>query len=294
MKQLGLYPVKHAQLSIGERLHLTAQAGFDYVCAASIEQLIEPGAAGFRASAAREHLPIDNVHLTGSDTNKVWYPGSEGDAIIARYRREMELALQAGVDLGVVHVTWGFQTPPLSDIGMERFKKLIGYAESIGFTIAFENSVSLAHYSAVLDQIPSENVCFCFDSGHWNEFCPDAEIYQRYGSRMRITHINDNDGKHDLHIIPFDGCTDFGKLAPALKRMDKLTFEVSGALDKTCPESKEALSPDFSRMRIWEDASLLDVRDGGFRIYNNLSYEAYLHRLMQSAVKLRDQIEAAP
>lgn len=294
MKQLGLYPVKHAHLSIGQRLHMIAQAGFDYVCAASIQQLTEPGDAGFLACAAREHLPIDNVHLTGSDTNKVWYPGSEGDEIIARYRKEMDLALQAGVDMGVVHVTWGFQTPPLSEIGMERFKSLIGYAEKIGFTIAFENSVSIAHYSAVLDRIPSENVCFCFDTGHWNEFCPDADIYDRYGSMMRITHINDNDGKHDLHIIPFDGCTDFSRLVSALKRMDRLTFEVSGALDKACPESKEALEADFRRMRIHGDASLLDIREGGFRIYQSLSYEMYLQRLMRSAVRLREQIEAAP
>lgn len=35
MKQLGLYPVKHNELSLRERLHIIAKTGFDYICASA-------------------------------------------------------------------------------------------------------------------------------------------------------------------------------------------------------------------------------------------------------------------
>lgn len=294
MQKLGLYPVKSPDLSIRERIRMIAEVGFDHVAASSIAQLIEPGPDGFLASAEREGLPVDNVHLTGKGTSKVWFPGPEGDEIIARYAREMEQALEVGVGIGVVHVTWGtVLDPPLSDIGMERFARLIDHAEKIGFTIAFENSVSIAHYTAVLERFVSPNVCFCFDSGHWNEFCPDADIYDRFGHLMRVTHIDDNDGVRDLHIIPFDGCTDFARLAPALRRQERLTFEVSGVLHKAVGTTPDETRAGLRPLRIAGDDALVRVEPAGFTIYPAFTYEMYLRRLMDAAVHLRTMIAEA-
>lgn len=293
MRQLGLYPVKHESLSMREKLHLIRRAGFDYVCAGSIHQLLEEGSEGLRACAAREGLPIDNVHLTGADTNLVWEEGEKGQAIIDRYQWEMEQAVKAGVPMGVVHVTWGFTKPALTQIGLKRFQALVAHAERVGFTIAFENSVSLAHFEAVLDQNQSPNARFCFDSGHFNEFCADSDIYERYQARMCVTHLDDNDGVRDLHIIPFDGCADFAKIAPALRKMERLTFEVSGALRKTCALTREELLPGMRRLAIFHDAELSHIADKEYAFYQNMSYEAYLDRLMSAARKLRAMIETA-
>ncbi len=290
MRQLGLYLVKSSTLSIRERMHMTAQAGFDYICASSPAQLAERGEDSFIAGAEREGLPIDNVHLTGSGTNKIWWPGSEGDDIIERYKREMDLAVSVGVKLGVVHVTWGHKNITFSQLGLDRFKQLVDHAEKIGFTIGVENSVSIEHYTAVLEQFNTPHVCFCFDTGHWNEFCRDTDIYDKYNSIMRITHINDNDGVHDMHIIPFDGCTDFSKLAPALRCMDRLTFEVSGVLRKPLDRSACEMQECFSRLSRPAD-EFVKIYDSEYTAYEDVSYEQYLERLMSAAQKLRNMIE---
>ncbi len=292
MKELGLYIVKSATLSVGERLHMIKEAGFDYVCATSPSQLVDPGPDGFLACAAREGLPVDNVHLTGSGTNKIWWPGEAGEEIIARYKKEMDIAVAAGVRLGVVHVTWGHKDITFSELGIERFKQLIDHAEKIGFTIAVENSVSIQHYTHVLDSFKSPHVRFCFDTGHWNEFCRDTDIYDRYNSLMRVTHINDNDGVRDMHIIPFDGCTDFSKLAHALKCMDRLTFEVSGVLRKPNNMPPEAMRASFAHLSRPSE-EFIKIYDDEYTAYEDVSYEQYLERLMKAARRLRDMIEKA-
>lgn len=292
MQKLGLYPVKSPDIPIRERMRMIAEVGFDYVAASSVAQLTEPGPDGFLAACERHGLPIDNVHLTGKGTNKVWFPGPEGDEIIDRYAREMEQALAVGVDVGVVHVTWGFRTPPLCELGLARFARLVAHAEKIGFIIAFENSVSLPHYEAVLERYVSPNVHFCFDSGHWNEFCPDADIYRRWGHLMRVTHFDDNDGRRDLHVIPFDGCADFARLAPFLGHQERLTFEVSGVVCKQV-ETPPAETEAGLRPLAIAGTSLVRVGEGEFGLYESLGYEAYLRRLMAAGMRLRNLIRMA-
>ncbi|MBR6787804.1 MAG: TIM barrel protein [Clostridia bacterium] len=293
MQALGLYRVKNDQLSISEILHLIKKTGFDFIAASSPAQLEDNAPNGFMQTAKRLNLPIDNVHLSGPRTSTIWYPGSEGDQIVERYCREIDISLNAGVRQGVVHVTWGLETPPLNDLGVERLKRIIAHAEKTGFVIGFENSVSLPHYEAVFDHIQSEAVRFTFDSGHWNEFCRETDIYRRYNELMTITHLNDNDGVHDMHVIPFDGCCDFKLLAPHLKRMDRLTFEVSGLGTRRYPQEEKVLHENMQRMAIYGNEDFLKIRGSEVELYTCLDYEGYLDRLMQAAKKLRKMIEEA-
>lgn len=293
MQALGLYRVKNDQLSIGEILHLIKKTGFDFIAASSPAQLTDDAPDGFMQAAKKLNLPIDNVHLTGSRTSQIWYPGSEGDEIVERYCHEIDVSLNAGVKQGVVHVTWGLETPPLNDLGLERLKKIIAHAEKVGYVIGFENSVSLPHNEALFDSVQSEAVRFTFDSGHWNEFCRESDIYRRYNDLMVITHLNDNDGVHDMHIIPFDGCCDFKMLAPHLKRMDRLTFEVSGLSTRKWPQEESVLHENMRGMAIYGNEDFLRIRGSETQVYACLDYEGYLDRLMQAAKKLRKMIEEA-
>ncbi len=292
MRELGVYLVKDSRYSTRERIHITAEVGFDYLCSPGIKQLLEDGDDSFRACAEREHLPIDNVHLTGSETSRIWYPESYGDQIVERYCTEMAQAVNVGVKMGVAHVTWGTSMPPFTQIGMERLKRIVDGAEKAGFKICFENSVSLKHFEAAMKAFGDfDNVGFCFDSGHWNEFCAHTDIYAKYNDKMCITHLEDNDGVKDLHVIPFDGCTDFAKLAKHLKCMDRLSFEVSGIYSKEISGTEAQLRERMKNMRMINDESLVKVYDNGYSFYPDYTYEMYMHRLFESAKKLRDMVE---
>ncbi len=291
MRELGLYPTGQTPIPISEKLHIIKKIGFDYIAASRISQLEDTSSEGFVRSAEKEGLPIDNVHLTGSKTSLIWYEGEEGDAIVERYKREMDIAVAASVPLGVIHVTWGTKIPPFNRLGMERLGRIIEHAEKIGFTIGFENSVSLEHYEAVFKEYASPSVKFTFDTGHWNEFCVDEDIYDRYGHLMRITHIEDNDGTRDLHLIPFDGCTDFGKIARSMKCMQRLTFETSGTKVRELRMTESEIRESMKRVKILNDPSLCRVFDGGVVFYENLDYAQYTERLYESALKVRDMVE---
>lgn len=293
MKQIGIYPVKDPTLSIRERIHITKQIGFEYLCATGIAQLTEPGPDGFLACAEREGLPIDNVHLTGKNTTAIWFPAADGDEVVERYQKEMTVAMEHGVSMGVMHVTWGFTPVEYAPIGMERLRRLIDHAEKIGFTVGIENSAYPALFHAALDTFTSPHVRFTFDSGHWNAFFDHEDpIYRDYGDRMVITHLADNEGKRDLHLIPLDGCTDFETLAPALKRMTRLTFELSGICRKPHKTTREQAENDMRRTHAYTEG-LVQVDDENIRVYEGFTYEQYLERVMTNAKRLRDMIERA-
>lgn len=293
MKQIGLYPVKMPELTLREQIHISAQVGFEYLCAASIAQLTEPGPDGFLACAEREGMPVDNVHLTGKNTTAIWFPAADGDEVIERYRKEMEIALAHGVDKGVMHVTWGFTPVEYAPIGMERLRRLVDHAEKIGFTVCMENSAYPDLFHAAIDAFTSPHARFTFDSGHWNAFFDhDDPIYRQYGDRMAITHFADNEGKRDLHMIPLDGTADFAKLAPHLKHIDRLTFELAGRVCKPHHTTREAALEDMKHTQAF-DEGLVRVDHENIYVYENLTCEQYMQRFMANAKRLRDMIEQA-
>ena len=293
MQQIGIYPVRNPDLSVRERIHITKQIGFDYVCAGSIEQLMETGPDSFLSSAEREGLPVDNVHLTGGNTTDIWFPAPLGDEIVERYRKEMQIASDRGVKLGVMHVTWGFKPVQYSEIGMERLRRLIGHAEKIGFTVCIENSAYPELFHVAMNAFDTPHARFTFDTGHWNAFFDhDDLIFDRYGDRMAITHLADNDGRRDLHLIPLDGCTDFAKLAHSLKRMERLTFEVASPRSKPHKATLEEAIADLSRTKAYA-LGLIEVNDENIHPYKGFTYEQFLDRVMTNAKRLRDMIEQA-
>lgn len=293
MKQIGLYPFKYQGIKLSECMHMIKETGFDYVAASNLEQLLDDSSEGLIACAKREHLPIDNIHLNSSETNSVWVAGTRGDEIIDRYCYEMDQAVRRGVTMGVAHVTWGYVPVMVSDLGIERYTRLVKHAEKVGFTICFENSVFAEHFYRVHEAFDSPNVGFTFDSGHWSAFTPETSIPFDYAHRMRITHLNDNDGARDLHMLPFDGTVPYARIAPAMRGMERLTFELKGIVRCECPgQTAEEVYEDLRHVHILNDDTLLKVRDGEFTMYEDLSCEAYLARAMAAAKRIRNMVEA--
>ena len=289
MRKLGTYPVRWAGLTLAQRVEAIARAGFDSVSASGIAQLT--------AAQPQENLPrlaaayglhIDNVHLTGRETNAVWLEGPQGAAVIARYLAEMEQAVRAGVTRAIAHVTWGLSAPPLTALGVERFGTLVRRAEQLGLTLCFKNSVSVPHLRAVLDS--DDAACFCLDTGHWHAFAPGSDIALRYAPRIRAVHLQDNDGAHDLHLIPLDGCVPFDALAAALRGVPVLTMEAAGRVDKPLPgEDGAELSRRLAGLP-GAKAGLLRTQGDRVLAYERMDFSAYLNRLHEAGTALAQRI----
>ena len=146
-----------------------------------------------------------------------------------------------GVELMVSHAFIGFCTGMRpTEIGLERFGRVIREAERRGVKIAFENTEGEEFLAALLNAFgESPNVGFCWDTGH--EMCYNGrkDMTALYGRCLLATHLNDNLGTRrydgvitwhdDLHLLPFDGIGDWAGISARLKRRDftdVLTFEL--------------------------------------------------------------------
>lgn len=64
----------------------------------------------------------------------------------------------------------------------------------------------------------------CYDSGHWELIEPGAlTVLERFGERLLATHIHDNFGAMDDHLLPFDGRLDWQAICGLIARTAYVT-----------------------------------------------------------------------
>lgn len=192
--------------SFEERLLLIKESGFDVVCL-NFEKDMERTETSWpnQIALCRKHgLPIQAAHLSGSGMTKIWEDGNDAEQLTERTMREITEMKALGVDVGVIHVTWGHDIPAApSASALRRFGRIAAAAEKCGAVVALENSVFPGHLRYVLDNIASPHLGFCYDSGHENAFTPSENFLESYGDRLVAMHLHGNDGSHDNHFPPF-------------------------------------------------------------------------------------------
>lgn len=101
--------------------------------------------------------------------------------------------------------------------GILRWKKLISTAEQLGITIAVENTTQKGDIEYLFDNIKSDNLKVCYDSGHDHIYFDGTFDFERFKDKIVATHLHDNDKKADEHLLPFDGSIDWKALMQKLK-----------------------------------------------------------------------------
>ncbi len=206
------------------------------------------------ALLAREAgILFEAVHAPSDGADAMW---CEGDAVlphIAQLLRLIRLCAGGGVEKLVLHPA-GRGDVPVSALGLERYADLERAASAAGVRICYENSISIPHLLAVVQQAGPDHG-FCLDIGHHQCYTPDAPLLQRLGRRMLYTHLHDNQGAAapgisgpDLHLLPFDGVQDCPALAAALR-----SAGYTGTLDLelACAHREDYRAmpyPDFVRL----------------------------------------------
>ena len=84
-----------------------------------------------------------------------------------------------------------------------------------------------------------------------------------FGKRLICTHIHDNHGVYngDDHMLPFDACMDFEKVARQIRE--------SG----------------------YEGSLMLEVGPGAHEVYQNLTWEEFFERAAVAVKRLRDLVD---
>jgi len=129
-----------------------------------------------------------------------------------------------------------------SEIGLDRFRRVVDHAEKRGVKACFEN-VEFPHLELklLLDALKnegSEALGFTWDVGHEHCYPADFDVSEKFGDLIVGTHFHDNFGQKDnkvvtwdddLHLLPFDGNIDYKRIAQRLKTLDfkgSVTLEI--------------------------------------------------------------------
>lgn len=247
------YPIE-----INERFRMIKQAGFDGVLLWWGDENIDTdGEKEKQPELALENgLFIENVHLPFSGINDLWLDNINGDEYEMRIVSGIKQCTNFKIPTVVMHLTRGYNPPPICKIGLDRIRKMVDIAENLNVNIALENLRKPEYMDYIFKELPSSKLGFCYDSGHNNCFTPQRDFLQQYGDKLFALHLHDNDGIDDLHMIPFDGNINWNK--------------IKDQIDNT----------------YYNGAISLEVEHGRHEKYKSLSAEEFLRKAFISAMKL--------
>jgi len=143
-----------------------------------------------------------------------------------RMHKAIDAAALLGVDFAVLHPNTTTLTMDIYDRKaqydsvMNHLALFAEHAEKVGLNIVVENM------RYVPSHIPSHRYCqepdelceiadalgigVCWDFGHANiDGLKQSEALSYVGNRLKVLHVNDNNGVDDIHISPFTGTVDW-------------------------------------------------------------------------------------
>ena len=161
-------------------------------------------------------LNVIFAHLGYQKINNIWLEGEAGEGFVERYKNDLKLCRENGIDLVCMHLTSKSEAPEPNEIGLKRFQEIADYAQELGIKIAFENTKIKGYQECILKNIKNDNVGICLDSGHLHAHFKDEFDFSLFKDKIFCVHLHDNHGEKDEHLIPFEGTIDWNWL------MDKL------------------------------------------------------------------------
>lgn len=174
-------------------------------------------------------------------------PGCEKNP---QYIRDFERALHCAGRLGVKHAVVHamqtlenrFDTEANLEYNWNFYHKYVDIANGYGMKLCFENlndqpqgrrfSVAPSEMLALVKLFGADKVGLCWDFGHGNRCYGEnqLEALSPLMPYLHATHIDDNIGKDDLHLMPTMGDIDWQKMVAFLRAhnyQDAFTMEIA-------------------------------------------------------------------
>jgi sugar phosphate isomerase/epimerase len=147
---------------------------------------------------------------------------------------------EVDVPIVVIHPIIGMDRHNPTDLGIERYGRLVREAEKLGIKVAFENVEGIEYLEKIIADLGSSPaIGYCWDTGHEMCYNNSMDVPALFGDKLICTHLNDNLGQidpnevtwlDDAHLFPFDGIADWQGIADRLNRISyagELTFELT-------------------------------------------------------------------
>lgn len=220
-----------------ERMKLIKAAGFSGIIGFMWTDLFDSDYKSFPEYAGNAGLYIENMHGPWNGANELWTDCLTGQDFMEEIIENIKVCSAFEIPTLVMHLECKYGTeyvelPETFNIGIDRWKRIIDVAEQRDINIAVENMARPEYLERIFANIKSKRLGFCFDSGHWNLLMRDVDLLALYGDKLMALHLNDNDGKEDLHTLPYAGNIDWDDIKAKLKAADyrgNIALEVGNA-----------------------------------------------------------------
>lgn len=255
----GIYSWFGYPLPFKERIKLIKETGFESVMLwwGDERQALEGSKYDQPAIVKEFGLSIENVHLPFDGIKVLWNDDQAGQEYEDKIIKQITELGQYDVDTVIMHITNGSQLPPLSDVMLNRIKRINQVALDNHIRLALENLKVIEALDYILTNIKDENVGFCYDSGHHRCYCWDQDILARYGDRLFAIHLHDNFGDKDMHMLPYDGAIDWDYVRNGINNS------------------------------IYDRSWTLELEGSKVEAYHKLSAKEYLHKSYQRLIKIQ-------
>lgn len=209
---------------------------------------------------------VENLGLRVEQTHLTFYPLELSSE---QKTEEMELILQRSVQAtAIMGAEWGAYHPRTAfsdncsvETGIkdnkETLLRMVEVGEKYNAGVAVEN-IPLIEYlfpgqhvfgsdphelCELVDQIDSDKIGICWDTGHGHlmeKLHPQVEAMHLIGSRLKATHLHDNNGFYDSHAVPGTGSMDW---AAFMKAVEDIHYTGSMTFEVRLPKYPEAWKP---------------------------------------------------
>lgn len=225
-------------------------------------------------------LEVQSVHAPYHKSKDMWSADEEkGSLAVEELLRCVGDCADNGVGIMVAHAFIGFEDHTPTQIGLERYGRVVEAAQRRGVKIALENTEGEEYLAALMEAFRgNDTVGFCWDSGHEMCYNHSQDMLGKYGDRLLMTHLNDNLGIRDfdgrivprdeLHLLPFDGIADWD-------------YNVTRLKNARCPEILNFELNIRSKPGRYENAG-----------YSRLTVEEYLTSCYQRACRVASRLIA--
>ena len=162
-------------------------------------------------------LCVETVHLDFDSINDMWLDNENGQSLCEFFVKCTDGARECGVPVLIIHLSSSFTPPPLSKIGIERYRRICDRAGENSVAIAFENLRRTDYLDRIMDEFAEiSSARFCFDCGHENLYNRGEGVLEAHSDKLSALHLHDNFGMSDDHMLPFDGKINWERLSARL------------------------------------------------------------------------------
>jgi len=143
------------------------------------------------------------------------------------------------------------------DAGFSALEEISLFAKQRGVEVLLENipnQLSSAERLLTFLELTHMKLNFCLDVGHANMNEGVSTAFQLMKSRIRSTHLHDNDGASDDHVFPFfgeGGSIDWKQAMELLRKQPvqcPLVLELRESPDFPVPQSMETVRQIFDKL----------------------------------------------